>query len=121
MPLTALAMRSTTIVIEKYKVYTDTDSDGKTEIITDLNVKFQGKPLEMEVKVDPGAETNCIPLSHFRYLFPELCNREGQPLEEALTPSLAQFEAYDGGIMKAHMDGSYCPLRTSAEPRSSTL
>ena len=59
----------------KYKVYTDTDSDGKTEIITDINVKFQGKAIEMEVKVDPGAETNCIPLSHFRYLFPELCSK----------------------------------------------
>ena len=55
----------------------------------------------MEVKVDPGAETNCIPLSHFRCLFPELC-REGQPKENILTPTLAQFEAYNGGVMKAH-------------------
>ena len=85
----------------KYKVYTDTDSDGKTEIITDINVKFQGKAIEMEVKVDPGAETNCIPLSHFRCLFPELCSN-GQPKEGALTPSLALFEAYDGGTMRAH-------------------
>ena len=85
-----------------YKVYTDTDSDGKTEIITDIYVNFQGKALEMEVKVDPGAETNCIPLSHFRSLFPELCNSEGQPQKGALTPSLAQFEAYNGGVMKAH-------------------
>ena len=84
-----------------YKVYTDTDSDGKTEIITDINVKFQGKAIEMEVKVDPGAETNCIPLSHSRCLFPELC-REGQPKENTLTPTLAQFEAYNGGVMKAH-------------------
>ena len=84
-----------------YKVYMDTDSVGKTEIITDINVKFQGKAIEMEVKVDPGAETNCIPLSHFRCLFPELC-REGQPKEDALTPTLALFEAYNDGVMKAH-------------------
>ena len=84
-----------------YKVYTDTDSDGKTEIITDINVKFQGRAIEMEVKVDPGAETNCIPLSHFRCLFPELCSN-GKPRENALTPTLAQFEAYNGGVMKAH-------------------
>ena len=58
-----------------YKVYTDTDSDGKTEIITDINVKFQGRAIEMEVKVDPGAETNCIPLSHFRCLFPGVVQR----------------------------------------------
>ena len=85
-----------------YKVYTDTDSNGKTEIITDIKVELQGKAIEMEVKVDPEAETNCIPLSHFRSHFPELCNSDGQPQEGALTPSLALFEAYNGGTMKAH-------------------
>ena len=50
----------------KGKAYTDTDSDGKTEIITDIICKFKGKLIAMEVKVDPGSETNCIPLSHFR-------------------------------------------------------
>ena len=52
----------------KSKAYTDTDSDGKTEIITDITWKFDGKLVAMEVKVDPGSETNCIPLSHFRCL-----------------------------------------------------
>ena len=87
---------------KKYKVYTDTDSDGKTEIITDINCKFKGKVFAMEVKVDPGSETNCIPLSHFRRLFPQLCKTDGLPKETALEPTLAQFEAYDGGIMQAH-------------------
>ena len=59
---------------KKYRVYTDTDSDGKTEIITDINCKFKGKLFAMEVKVDPGSETNCIPLSHFRCLFCQLCH-----------------------------------------------
>ena len=44
----------------------------KTEIITDITCKFKGKLIAMEVKVDPGSETNCIPLSHFRHLFPQL-------------------------------------------------
>ena len=39
------------------KAYTDTDSDGKTEIITDITCKFKGKLVAMEVKVDPGSET----------------------------------------------------------------
>ena len=56
----------------------------------------------MEVKVDPGSETNCIPLSHFRHLFPQLCTKDGSPKENALEPTLAQFEAYDGGIMTSH-------------------
>ena len=86
----------------KGKAYTDTDSDGKTEIITDITCKFKGKLIAMEVKVDPGSETNCIPLSHFRRLFPHLCRKDGTPKENALEPTLAQFEAYDGGIMTSH-------------------
>ena len=84
------------------KAYTDMDSDGKTEIITDITCKFKGKLVAMEVKVDPGSETNCIPLSHFRCLFPQLCNKDGSPKENALEPTQAQFEAYDGGIMTSH-------------------
>ena len=84
------------------KAYTDTDSHGKTEIITDITCKFKGKQVAMEVKVDPGSETNCIPLSHFRRLFPQLCRKDGNPKENALEPTLAQFEAYDGGIMTSH-------------------
>ena len=79
----------------KGKAYTDTDSDGKTEIITDITCKFKGKLIAMEVKVDPGSETNCIPLSHFRRLFPELCSKDGSPKENALEPTLAQIEGYD--------------------------
>ena len=86
----------------KGKAYTDTDSDGKTEIITDITCKFKGKLIAMEVKVDPGSETNCIPLSHFRRLFPQLCSKDGSPKENALEPTLAQFEVYDGGIMTSH-------------------
>ena len=86
----------------KGKAYTDTDSDGKTEIITDITCKFNGKLVAMEVKVDPGSETNCIPFSHFRCLFPQLCSKDGSPKENALEPTLAQFEAYDGGIMTSH-------------------
>ena len=86
----------------KGKAYIDTDSDGKTEIITDITCKFKGKLIAMEVKVDPGSETNCIPLSHFRHLFPQLCRKDGTPEENNLEPTLAQFEAYDGGIMTSH-------------------
>ena len=84
------------------KAYTDTDSDGKTEIITDITCKFKGKLVAMEVKVDPGSETNCIPLSYFRHLFPQLCSKDGNPKENAPEPTLAQFETYDGGIMTSH-------------------
>ena len=52
--------------------------------------------------MDPGSETNCIPLSHFRHLFPQLCSKDGNPKENALEPTLAQFEAYDGDILHRH-------------------
>ena len=84
----------------KGKAYTD--NDCKTEIITDITCKFKGKLITMEVKVDPGTKTNCIPLSHFRHLFPQLCREDGNPKENALEPTLAQFEAYDGGILQSH-------------------
>ena len=84
------------------KAYTDTDSDGKTEIITDITCKFKGKLIAMEVKVDPGFETNCIPLSHFRCLFPQLHSKDGNSKENTLEPTLAQFEVYDGGILTSH-------------------
>ena len=61
------------------------DSDGKTEIITDIKVKrprHQGS-IKMEVKVDGGAY--CIPLRCFRH-----------PLHGVLQPSLAELEAYRG-------------------------
>ena len=52
--------------------------------------------------MDPGSETNCIPLSHFRRLLPQLCSKDGSPKENALEPTLAQLEAYDSGIMTSH-------------------
>ena len=73
------------------KAYSDTDSDGKTEIITDITCKFKGKLIAMEVKVDPESEANCMPLSHFRHMFPQLCNKDGTPKENTLEPTLAQF------------------------------
>ena len=67
------------------------------------HVKYEGKAFDMEVKVDPGAETNCIPLSHFRLPVPwSYAADEGQPKENTLTPTLAQFVAYDGRVLQAH-------------------
>ena len=74
----------------------------KTEIITDITCKFKSKLIAMEVKVDPGSETNCIPLNHFRCLFPQLCRDDGNPKENTLEPTLAQFEVYDCGILHSH-------------------
>ena len=55
-------------------LYTDTDPDDRSEIITDVTIRVPGKAgtMMMEVKVDPGAQPSCIPLHLFRSLFPHL-------------------------------------------------
>ena len=52
-------------------LYTDTDPDNRSEIITDITIRVPGKAgtMMMEVKVDPGAQPSCIPLHKFKVLF----------------------------------------------------
>ena len=61
-------------------LYTDTDPDNKSEIITDVTIRVPGKAgtMMMEVKVDPGVQPSCILLHKFKILFPHLC-RDGLP------------------------------------------
>ena len=49
-------------------LYTDTDPDNRSEIITDITIRVPGKAgtMMMEVKVDPGAAFHCI---NSRYCF----------------------------------------------------
>ena len=56
-------------------LYTDTDPDYRSEVITDVTIRVPGKPgtMMMEVKVDRGAQPRCIPLQQFQTLFPHLC------------------------------------------------
>ena len=54
-------------------LYTDTDPDARSEIITDVTIRMPGKAgtMMMEVKVDPGAQPSCIPLHKFNASSPE--------------------------------------------------
>ena len=51
-------------------LYTDTDPDDRSEIITDVTIRVPGKAgtMMMEVKVDPGVQPSCIPLHKFKTL-----------------------------------------------------
>ena len=57
-------------------LYTDTDPDDRSEIITDVTIRMPGKAgtMMMEVKVDPGVQPSCIPLHKFKTLFPHCCD-----------------------------------------------
>ena len=81
-------------------LYTDTDPDTRSEIITDVTIRMPGKAgtMMMEVKVDPGAQPSCIPLHKFKTLFPHLC-RDGLPKEGLLDNTQNEFQSYNGGDM----------------------
>ena len=84
-------------------LYTDTDPDSRSEIITDVTIRMPGKAgtMMMEVKVDPGAQPSCIPLHKFKTLFPHLC-RDGLPKEGLLDNTQNEFQSYNGGDMTCY-------------------
>ena len=84
-------------------LYTDTDPDQRSEIITDVTIRVPGKPgtMMMEVKVDPGAQPSCIPLQKFQTLFPHLC-RDGLLRPGLLNNTQSKFESYNGGDMTCY-------------------
>ena len=84
-------------------LYTDTDPDNRSEIITDITIRVPGKAgtMMMEVKVDPGAQLSCIPLHKFKTLFPHLC-RDGLPSEGLLDNTHNKFQSYNGGDMMCY-------------------
>ena len=84
-------------------LYTNTDPDNRSEIITDITIRMPGKAgtMMMEVKVDPGAQPSCIPLHKFKTLFPHLC-RDGLPKEGLLDNTQNEFQSYNGGDMTCY-------------------
>ena len=84
-------------------LYTDTDPNDRSEIITDVTIRMPGKAgtMMMEVKVDPGVQPSCIPLHKFKTLFPHLC-RDGLPKEGLLDNTLNEFQSYNGRDMTCY-------------------
>ena len=101
-----------------YKVYTDTDSDGKTEIITNLKCKLEGKAFEIEVKVD-------LRQTVYHWVISGACScsyavRMAHPRRR---PWKQPWHSLRHMMVEYYkpMDGSLCQLRTSPEQRSFTL
>ena len=84
-------------------LYTDTDPDNRSEIITDVIIRVPGKPgtMMMEVKVDLGVQPSCIPLHKFKTLFPHLC-RDGLPRPGLLDSTQRKFQSYNGADMTCY-------------------
>ena len=84
-------------------LYTDTDPDNRSEIITDITIRMPGKAgtMMMEVKVDLGVQPSCILLHKFKTLFLHLC-RDGLPKKGLLDNTQNEFQSYNGGDMTCY-------------------
>ena len=77
---------------------TDTDPSGRLCILVDIHVRARttSRTHNIRVKADPGADTNLMPLHHFREIFPYLCDKHGKPKEGVLKKVESSFESYSG-------------------------
>ena len=75
---------------------TDTDPSRCLHILVDLQVRARATSRihNIRVKADPGADTNLMPIHHFRQIFPYLCDGNGDPKEGVLEKAESSFESY---------------------------
>ena len=82
----------------------DTDPEGKTKILTMLQLKLphHNGIDDITVKVDDGAEGNILPLNSFRAMFPHALDANGYPKQGFLRGSKMMLECYDNGKLINH-------------------
>ena len=82
----------------------DTDPEGKTKILTMLQLKLphHNGIDNITVKVDNGAEGNILPLNSFRAMFPHALDTNGYLQPGFLRGSKTMLECYDNGKLVNH-------------------
>ena len=82
----------------------DTDPEGKTKILTVLQLKLphHNSTDDVTIKVDYGAEGNILPLNSFRAMFPHAPDANGYPRPGFLRGSKTMLECYDNGKLVNH-------------------
>ena len=82
----------------------NTDSDGRTKIITRLGIKLPHRRVvnNLQVKVNDCAEANILPLRSFRSMFPHALDGDGYPLDGFLRGSKTTLECYNDGKLVNH-------------------
>ena len=82
----------------------DTDPEGKTKILTMLQIKLphRNSADDVTVKVDDGAEGNILPLNSFRSMFPHALDANGYLKPGFLRGSRTTLECYDDGKLVNH-------------------
>ena len=83
----------------------DTDPEGKTKILTMLQLKLphHNGTDNITVKVDDGAKGNILPLNSFRAMFPHTLDANGYPKPGILRGSKTTLECYDDGKLVNHV------------------
>ena len=89
----------------------DTDPEGKTKILTMLQLKLPHRNGidDVTVKADDGAEGNILPFNSFRAMFPHALDTNGYARPGFLRGSKTMLECYDDGKLVNH--GSILKLR----------
>ena len=82
----------------------DTDPEGKTKILTILQIKLPhcNGIDDLKVKLDDGAEGNILPLNSFRTMFPHALAMNGYPKPGFLRRSKTALECYNDGKLINH-------------------
>ena len=82
----------------------DTDPDGKTKILTILQIKLphHNGIDNVTVKVNDGMEGNILPLNSFRAMFTHALNMNGYPEPGFLRGFKTALECYDDGKLINH-------------------
>ena len=82
----------------------DTDPEGKTKILTMLQLKLPHHSSidDITVKVDDGAEGNILPLNSYRAMFPHALDANGYLKAGFLRGSKTMLECYDDGKLVNH-------------------
>ena len=81
----------------------DTATDGKTYVLTDLDVKLPTRPERdtMRVKLDMGAEANILPVRTYNKMFPDRVLEDGTPDPKYLQPTHIEFECSKDSIIRS--------------------
>ena len=82
----------------------DTDPEGKTKVLTVLQIKLPhcNGIDNVTVKVDDGAEGNILPLNSFRAMFPHALDANSYPKPGLLRGSKTTLECYDNRKLINH-------------------
>ena len=85
-------------------VSNDTDLDGRTKILTELQIKLPHHNIvdNLQVKVNDGAKVSILLLQSFRLMFPHTLDENGYPKEGFLQGSRTSLQCYDDGRLVNH-------------------